>query len=111
MITKDALLTLKEAAAILRVKDTRTVVTWGHQGRFLLIGTRKNTTVNLASLNLYTEGRSAWQSQNDASLEPEEYAPSTGAQSRLRCVSRLKGSSQGVIAFNPERKATGRQKR
>lgn len=35
-MSNDTLLTLQEAAAILRLKDIRTVLRWGREGRFTL---------------------------------------------------------------------------
>ena len=87
-MTKNTLLTLQEAADILRLKDLRTVLSWGRQGRFVLIGSRKHVLVNAESLQAYTEGRSVWhakqQSQPAARVEPEPSGTSAAARSRSR---------------------------
>jgi len=104
------LLTLQEAADILRVKDTRTVLKWAREGRFVLIGQRKSITVNAESLQAYIEGRSAWHlaksqptNAHDASQEPELSATRRGERSPMKRALRSKGLPQGMIAFDPTR--------
>jgi hypothetical protein len=89
-MTIEPLLTLAEAARILNVSDTRTVLKWGRQGRYLLIGSRGAWGVNAASLDAYTKGQSLWhekqrQSSNaDAHQEPAQSATAKGGRSRSK---------------------------
>ena len=106
----EPLLTLEEAAAILKIKDTRTVLAWGRQGRYLLIGSRGAWGVNAESLRAYTEGRSPWhekqrqQSSPAASLEPAQYVSAKAAKSRSRRAIPSLDISPGMSPFQPRMK-------
>jgi helix-turn-helix protein len=80
-MTDQRFLTLDEAAAILRVKDRRTVVSYARQGRIRIVGERRGIRVIAASIDEYERGESRWHHERNP-----------GAASQARVSS---GTSQG----------------
>ena len=70
-------LTLDEAAEVLRLKDTRTVVKWGRQGRIRVIGERRHLLVDAASIEEYRKGESQWHHAKHPAVRPRR-KPNTG---------------------------------
>lgn len=110
-MTIDPLLTLEEAAAILKVQDTRTVMKWGRQGRYLLIGSRGAWGVNAASLDAYTKGKSPWHEKQSqlkshpaVSLEPVRYGSEKVAKSRSRRAIPSQDTNPDTSPFQPRMK-------
>src|SRR5690348_616658 len=111
---KDIFLTLSEAADILRLKDIRTVIRWGAQGRIRIIGERKHLLVDTASIDEYRRGESQWHRERsnlsdipDASATPARSASRKAARSHTRLPSRSETASTDTTLLLRGRKLRG----
>ena len=77
---------LKTAAELLSIKDIRTVVKYGREGRIVIVGTGNGQKVVMASIHRYLQGESEWhaKSQNQS----QHAANQAPARSASRVVNR-----------------------
>lgn len=75
--------TINEAAEILRLKDRRTVIKWGQEGRIRIVGKKRQLLVVIASIDEYARGESAWhQKQEQARPNVPPSSPRRAGRSR-----------------------------
>jgi len=109
-MTKEPLgITLRDAADLLSLKDVRTVVKYGDEGRIRISGTGIGQRVDVRSIDEYLKGESAWHrerssSPGDASQAPEPSATRKAARSRGKRPSRLTTDITGLTPFRYDRK-------
>jgi hypothetical protein len=107
-MTKEPLgITLREAADLLSLKDRRTVIKYGLEGRIRISGTGIGQRVDVRSIDEYLKGESAWhraRSTSDVSQEVDRSASRRAARSRGKPPSPLATDITGLTPFRYGRK-------
>jgi hypothetical protein len=103
-------ITLSHAARMLSLKDRRTMLKYGREGRIRIVGSGTGQRVVVESIYEYLAGTSEWhekqnqQSQSDESLAPARSASSKRASFRGKRRSRLDMDDTDTTTFNRARK-------
>lgn len=110
-MTKEPLgITLREAADMLSLKDRRTVVKYGLEGRIRISGTGIGQRVDVRSIDEYLKGESAWhRARNKSGPSDENQAPALsatkrGVRSRGKQRSRLSTDNIDMTPLRHDRK-------
>lgn len=102
-MTKEPLgITLREAADMLSLKDRRTVVKYGLEGRIRISGTGIGQRVDVRSIDEYLKGESAWHRERNKSVASQGVVLSAtrrAARSRGKLHSRLTTGSTDTTPF------------
>ena len=107
-MTKDILLTLNEAAEVLRLKDNRTLIKWAREGRIRVIGEKRHLLVDAESIDEYRRGESKWhraRNENPAAAQaPAPSGSSRAVNSRSRQPSQSAMTDTDTIILRRDRK-------
>jgi hypothetical protein len=88
-------ISLKEAGELLSIKDTRTIIKYGKEGRLRIVGTGNGQKVVVASIHEYLNGESEWhRSRHRSSAQMETPATTISFHPRTPRKRRSKANTE-----------------